>query len=81
MKRDISIYKQNLNAFMSMVMHYIVLHTLPLQGDAYYSVDLFLRPAIAIGMCPALYWIMSKATPWTLGILTGGRAKTNTTYA
>ena len=40
-----------------------------------------LRPAIAIGMCLALYWIMSKATPWTLGILTGGRAKTNTTYA
>lgn len=61
--------------------HYIVLHTLPLQGDAYYSVDLFLRPAIAIAMCLGLYWIMSKVTPRTLGILTGGRAKTNTAYA
>ena len=55
--------------------HYIVLHTLPLQGDAYYSVDLFLRPTLAIGMCLALYWVMSKITPRTLGILTGGRAR------
>ena len=55
--------------------HYIVLHTLPLQGDAYYSVDLFLRPAIAIAMCLALYWLMSKITPRTLDILTGGRTK------
>ena len=56
--------------------HYFVLHTLPLKGDAYYSVDLFLRPAIAIAMCVVLYWILNKLTPRTLGVLTGGRAQT-----
>lgn len=61
--------------------HYIVLHTLPLQGDAYYSVDLFLRPAIAIAMCLGLYWVMSKVTPRTLDLLTGGRAKPTTAHA
>ena len=61
--------------------HYIVLHTLPLQGEAYYCVDLFLRPAIAIAMCIALYWLMSKIMPRTLDLLTGGRAKPRTASA
>ena len=61
--------------------HYVVLHTLPLQGEAYYCVDLFLRPAIAIAMCIALYWLMSKIMPRTLDLLTGGRAKPRTASA
>lgn len=61
--------------------HYIMLHTLPLEGEAYYCIDLFLRPTLAIVMCIGLYWIMSKITPRTLGLLTGGRAKTSKAYA
>lgn len=55
--------------------HYIVLHTLPLQGEPYYCVDLFLRPAIAIAICLGLYWVLSRVAPRTLSLLTGGRAK------
>ena len=61
--------------------HFIVLHTLPAQGDTYYSIDLFLRPALAIVMCIGLYWIMSKITPRTLSILTGGRTTLKATSA
>lgn len=55
--------------------HYIVLHTLPVSGETYYCIDLFLRPLIAIAICIGLYYTMSNFAPRTLGVLTGGRIR------
>lgn len=56
------------------ISHSIVLHIIPIRwGELYNCIDLFLRPSIAIGICLGLYWTMSKLTPRTLRLLTGGR--------
>ena len=56
------------------ISHSIVLHMIPIRwGELYNCIDLFLRPSIAIGICLGLYWAMSKLTPRTLRLLTGGR--------
>lgn len=56
------------------VSHSIVLHLIPFRwGELFNCIDLFLRPTIAVAICVAIYWIMSKITPRTLGLLTGGR--------
>lgn len=54
------------------ISNFIVLHLLPdTVGMA--CVGLFLRAALAIGICLGIYWCMSKVAPRTLAILTGGR--------
>jgi surface polysaccharide O-acyltransferase-like enzyme len=55
------------------ISHYIIYHTLPLKGEAYHCVDLFVRPCLAVSICIALLLIMEKLIPKTLGLLTGGR--------
>lgn len=64
------------------ISHSIVLHLVPFRwGELYNCIDLFLRPTIAVAICVAIYWIMSKITPRTLGLLTGGRVVKNTVSA
>ncbi|MCR5462965.1 MAG: acyltransferase [Bacteroidales bacterium] len=56
------------------ISHYIVLHLIPFSwGELYNCIDLFLRPTIALVICLGLFWTMSKLTPRTLRLLTGGR--------
>lgn len=56
------------------ISNYIVLHLLPgTVGMA--CVGLFLRAALAIGICLGLYWLMERMTPRTLALLTGGRKR------
>lgn len=54
------------------ISNFIVLHLLP-DTVAMACVGLFLRAALAIGICLGLYWLMERMTPRTLAILTGGR--------
>ena len=58
------------------VAHWAVLHLIPGQRTELFNcIDLFLRPTIAVLICVTLYWVMSKLTPRTLALLTGGRTR------
>lgn len=56
------------------ISNFIVLHLLP-DTVAMACVGLFLRAALAIGICLGLYWLMERMTPRTLALLTGGRKR------
>ncbi len=56
------------------IAHYITLHLLPLGGVAGQCAVLFADWLIAVGICLALYALMKKWTPKSLGVLTGNRA-------
>lgn len=56
------------------ISNYIVLHLLP-GSVGMACVGLFLRAALAIGICLGLYWLMERMTPRTLALLTGGRKR------
>ena len=55
------------------ISHALVLHLIPFRNEFYNCIDLFLRPTFAVTICVCIYWIMSKLTPRTLGLLAGGR--------
>ena len=54
--------------------NYITLHFLPFTSVVGQCVVLFVKWVIAVGICLALYALMKKWTPKTLGVLTGNRA-------
>lgn len=55
------------------IAHYITLHFLPFTSVAGKCLVLFVKAGIAVGICLALFAIMKKWTPKTLGVLTGNR--------
>lgn len=56
------------------IAHYLTLHFLPLAGVAGKCLVLFVKAGIAVGICLALFAVMKKWTPKTLGVLTGNRS-------
>ncbi len=55
------------------IAHYITLHFLPFTSAAGKCLVLFVKTGIAVGICLALFALMKKWTPKTLGVLTGNR--------
>lgn len=56
------------------IAHYITLHLLPFEGVLGKCVVMIVNASLAVGICLALFALMKKWTPKTLGVLTGNRA-------
>lgn len=55
------------------ISNFLLWRALPITAEWMLVLKVFLRPAVAVGICLLLYVGMKKFAPRTLGILTGGR--------